>query len=1007
MGTSPFQRALTGPLILAAAAAAWWQWTQLPSVPAALERFVQETFPEKVTPPVVLPDAIHSTLHQIRTAALSEAALAAALGLIALQAGKRSRRTAAEFATAELLQGTILEHSAECIVLLGENARVEFVSDRGRRAMGAVDRQDLAQESWQSWWLPQWQEMAAEALRRARRGKTVTVDLAMESRTKGLQWWEVVLATVPSEEDGGERILAVMQNTTERRRAQQELRESEERFSAFVEHSPAIMFIKGDEGRYLLSNRIYEELRHVEPGGLEGQNDRQLLGLPHAGEVEQLELDVLQSGVPRRVVEEFQLEDGSKVHWRVLRFPLQLSSGKVLLGAIGVDVTRTVTAEAELEVARDTALQSAKLKSEFLANMSHEIRTPMNGIIGMAGLLLDTRLTSRQRDFVQTISSSADALLTILNDVLDFSKIEAGMLSFEEIDFDLNSVVHGAADLLAERAANKQLELALVLHPSVPRRLRGDPGRLRQILMNLLGNALKFTNTGEVVLECHLDNSAETPPEQTRILFRIRDTGIGISGDAQKLLFKAFSQADGSTTRRYGGTGLGLAISLELVHRMRGDIGVESVPGQGSVFWFTAQFPVSQAALQENTGNHLSGCRLILADPNASARTGIALAMQAAGALVEEAPDPASFLALCAPRDKEDGARTFVLLEEGICAAVHSSKELKQLLATGAHCALVAPFNRVALTEAETTAGCSLLFTKPLRSDALMDWIAEAPTNLTTQEERFRADPPPVEAPPDGLKLLVAEDNKVNQLVIRHQLSKFGHEVILMAETGTQVVAALQQLQVDAVLMDCQMPEMDGYEATSEIRRLESSENNPWAGRKLWIIAMTANTMEGDREKCLAAGMDDYMSKPLKENELREVLKRVPPGRRSAPATPSTPPALAVEPAALAQLRELGGEQGEVLLASLAEQFIDSGQLLIADLKAAIEAGDAKLTKRIAHTLKGSAANFGAHALVAECGRVEMAVDARDLPTAAVAAAKISPEFEAVRAALLEACLRA
>ena len=422
---------------------------------------------------------------------------------------------------AEKLQRDILEHSAECVVLLDAKGCVAFVSEAGRQALGFESTRELLGKGWDGWWLPEWRGRLEDGLRRAFAGEAVRLDLALAGAggvggagLSKVEWWEACLTLL---DDGvAPRLMAVLQNVSERRRAQQLLADSEELFVSFIENSPAMVYIKDSEGRYLKVNRICEEIQGCAAAGLIGLREREVKGLNFELEVERMEAEVLQSGRSRRVLEEYRLAGGETAHWRVLRFPLRLSSGKMLLGAIGVDVTRAVRAEGELQEARDSALQSTRLKSEFLANMSHEIRTPMNGIIGMSGLLLSTELNSRQRDFAQTIAGSADALLTILNDVLDFSKIEAGMLEFEEVGFDLETVLHGAVDLLAERAAAKGLHLAVLVEPSVPPMLRGDPGRLRQILMNLLGNALKFTKAGEVLLKVRL--KAGPPPSPRSIL---------------------------------------------------------------------------------------------------------------------------------------------------------------------------------------------------------------------------------------------------------------------------------------------------------------------------------------------------------------------------------------------------------------------------------------------------------------------------------------------------------
>jgi PAS domain S-box-containing protein len=770
-------------------------------------------------------------------------------------------------------------------------------------------------------------------------------------------------------------------------------------FFSFLENSPAMVYIKDSEGRYLRVNRICEEIQGCAAASLIGLREREVKGFKFELEVERMEAEVLKSGKSRRVLEEYRLAGGDTAYWRVLRFPLRLSSGKIFLGAIGVDVTRAVRAEVELQEARDTALQSARLKSEFLANMSHEIRTPMNGIIGMSGLLLSTELNSRQRDFAQTIAGSADALLTILNDVLDFSKIEAGMLEFEEIEFDLETVLHGAVDLLAERAATKGLELAVLVEPAVPAKLKGDPGRLRQILMNLLGNALKFTKSGEVLLKVRLKAGQPPSPQSVAVLFEVQDTGIGISAEAQAKLFRAFSQADGSTTRRYGGTGLGLAISKELVSRMRGEIGVKSEPSKGSLFWFTAQFSI-EPEVEDAVGWRFEGVRLLVAEAHAGTRKAVRLLVEGNGGVVEEVSDRETFLDCCGRLEPAGLERTYVLVGERIWEEMQAEEAFRNLSRWGARVGLLTAFSRQSLSGSEVDSGCSRFFTKPLRVGHVLRWLDGEQLEVETGGPGAGV---PVCEPvvaQSSLRLMVAEDNKVNQSVIRHQLARFGHEVVFLAENGLEVLAALGRYEVDALLLDCQMPEMDGYETVRAIRAREGELRN------LWVIAMTANTMEGDREKCLAAGMDDYVSKPFKERELLEAIARVRAGvavgKAAAPSRRES-----IDPAALAALRELGGENGQELLETLCEQFLTAGVKLVSELEAAVGAGDCTAAQRAAHTLKGSAANFGAADLVAACGLVEQAAAEARHAGVEASAVRVPQEFELVRVALLEACLRA
>jgi len=430
-----------------------------------------------------------------------------------------------------------------------------------------------------------------------------------------------------------------------------------------------------------------------------------------------------------------------------------------------------------------------------------------------------------------------------------------------------------------------------------------------------------------------------------------------------------------------------------LAQRMGGEMGVKSTPGQGSTFWFTAQFGQVSVEIQPTAQPVLVGCSVMLALPYAATMRGASVVLKAAGARVDEVADIGELLEACRLWENMGSSSLYVLMDEKWGADAVGIAALVTLIGLGAQVGVLAPFNREALLDSELRCGCTRLFTMPVRADALVAWVAGKPAASVTQEacsalgQRARVQ--------TGLRLLVAEDNCVNQSVIRHQLANAGHTISFLAKNGRQVLAALEQVEVDAVLMDCQMPELDGYETTREIRRREGERP------RLWIVAMTANTMEGDREKCLSAGMDDYVSKPLNEKELIEVLARVPANPRKAFVG-----AEVVDPVALARLRELGGEEGEALLVILVEQFIQSGKELTFALGEALAVVDFNAAARAVHTLGGCAANFGAKFLVSACARAEKAANTQNLASVQDCAEAIFREYELVRIALLEVSLR-
>ena len=882
-------------------------------------------------------------------------------------------------------------------------------------------------ETWRGLVHPEDRPLWDDAVGLLRAGQASHTEYRIRHADGTVRWVRDRVSSAPGP-DGSWVLDGILSDVSDRRRVQEDLEYERYLLRALMDHLPDTIYFKDDKSRFIRVNPSAARGFGVDdPAAARGKTDADFFKLEHADQALRDEQEIMRTGVPLLGKEEKETWPDGRVTWvSTTKMPLRDRNGRVV-GTFGVsrDITEKKQAEEELRKAMLAAEAANRAKSEFLANMSHEIRTPMNGVIGMTELALDTSLSREQREYLTMVKVSAESLLTIINDILDYSKIEACKMRLETIPFALRDHLGDTVKALAVRAQQKGLELACQVAGDVPDKLIGDPGRLRQILVNLIGNAIKFTERGEVVVEVKRWDGQDTqdlregadrdrlsnlshPSSASHLQFSVRDTGIGIPPEKQKVIFEAFGQADHSTTRKYGGTGLGLSIATQLAEMMGGRIRVESAVGKGSTFHVTARFglPPEGAVFPVQTRSaRLEGLPVLVVDDNATNRrilqdvltnwrmrpTLVDGGRAALAALLEAVKigEPYPLVLLDGHMPEMDG---FMLAQRIQAQPALAAATLIMLTSAG-------------LPEDVTRCnqlGIRAYLMKPIKQSELLDTIVTTLSDANWTPELPEEAGAAVQIRP--LRILLAEDNSINQKLVVALLEKQGHSVVVTAN-GRE---ALQQLRItdgglrmdanqpavpfDLVLMDVQMPEMDGLEATTRLRAWEGTTRG-----RLPVLAMTAYAMKGDREMCLTRGMDDYVAKPIQPAELYAAIARL--TMSSAPIAALESPRVESAPAASAglvdeveSLKRVAGDRK--LLRSMIAMFFEESPKEMSRLREALAHGDVVGVRRTAHTLMGMIGHFGQREAYSAVERLELLGRSGDLSGAA-------PAVTALEAALL------